>query len=349
MDINIEPFHPIDASNELLDKYLEFYFNYLKERDPDDPLPSKDYIKHRYRKKTPQWVFKRWIVFNKGSKDKIIAASSCVYTVTGATIALKKKDRARIRIIVAKNFRNQGIGTKLLKIITSELQKTNKRVIETTTSFDSGRRFCEKFDGKLITESTESRLYLRRVDWRLINQWRIENQQRNPEVSIELFTKIPEKDIEEFCELYTEVTKQEPSEKDYQLIMTPELRRQREQQWEQENIIWETMITRESTGAISGITEISIYQKGLPTNAYQGFTGVREKYRGRGLGKWLKAEMLTHIQNNYPKVKLVITDNTNINAPMLSINRRMGFQFYKKVSEYTFEINQLAQKFGIKD
>lgn len=349
MDMIIESFQAESAPDDLLEQYIEFYFDYLKERDPDDSLPSKDYIKRRYRKKTPNWVFKRWIAFNNRSKEKIIATSSCIYRAAGAKVALKKKDHARIRIIVAKNFRKQGIGTKLLTKITSELLKRNKKIIETSTSFDSGRQFCEKFGGKLITESTESRLYFRKVDWELINQWREEGKQRNPEVSIELFTEIPETDLEEFCELYTEVTEQEPSEKDYQLVMTPELRRQREQQWKKENIIWKTMITREPSGAISGITEMSIYQAGLPNNAYQGFTGVREEYRGRGLGKWLKAEMLTHIHNNYPKAEVVITDNTNINAPMLAINRRMGFQFYKKVSEYTFKVNKLAQKLEIKE
>ena len=46
--------------------------------------------------------------------------------------------------------------------------------------------------------------------------------------------------------------------------------------------------------------------------------------------KWLKAAMLLHIRNTFPKVTIVTTDNATSNAPMLSINERLGFAVHKE-------------------
>ncbi len=73
-------------------------------------------------------------------------------------------------------------------------------------------------------------------------------------------------------------------------------------------------------------------------------TGVKEDYRGKGLGKWLKAEMALYIKENYPKIKYISTGNANENAPMLAINKQMGFKFHKEGSAIKFDIEELSRK-----
>jgi len=58
----------------------------------------------------------------------------------------------------------------------------------------------------------------------------------------------------------------------------------------------------------------------------QGLTGVREPFRGRGLGKWLKAEMLLRLRQEFPQVRIVSTWNATTNAAMLAINDALGFR-----------------------
>ena len=79
----------------------------------------------------------------------------------------------------------------------------------------------------------------------------------------------------------------------------------------------------------------------------QELTGVSCEFRGRGLGKWLKAKMILHIKDTYPDVKRIITGNAEANAPMLSINERMGFKKYKGAEGYKFQTEELAKKLGI--
>ena len=62
----------------------------------------------------------------------------------------------------------------------------------------------------------------------------------------------------------------------------------------------------------------------------------------RGLGKWLKAAMLLHVRNLYPKVEVVVTENAGSNAPMLAINTKIGFRQYRAGAEYQITREKLG-------
>jgi RimJ/RimL family protein N-acetyltransferase len=104
-----------------------------------------------------------------------------------------------------------------------------------------------------------------------------------------------------------------------------------------------TMLTREPDGVISGITNLE-YAPFRPKMVHQGFTGVRPDARRRGLGKWLKAAMLTHVHELYPEVEVVVTDNAGSNVPMLAINTKLGFKQFLTASEYQMSRDSLAAR-----
>ena len=77
---------------------------------------------------------------------------------------------------------------------------------------------------------------------------------------------------------------------------------------------------------------------------HQQLTAVRPEYRGRGIGKWIKATMLLHLRELYPDLKWISTDNAESNAPMLKINRALGFKPYLTGVEYQIARDQLEKK-----
>jgi RimJ/RimL family protein N-acetyltransferase len=81
-----------------------------------------------------------------------------------------------------------------------------------------------------------------------------------------------------------------------------------------------------------------------PAMIEQQFTGVLPFARGRGLAKWIKAAMLAHIHELYPEVRWVSTGNAGSNAPMLAINKRLGFKEFRVGSEYQISRDKVAAR-----
>jgi mycothiol synthase len=94
---------------------------------------------------------------------------------------------------------------------------------------------------------------------------------------------------------------------------------------------WALLAVHESSGALAGFTEMGFHAM-EPTVAHQWTTVVGPEHRGRGLGKWLKAAMLTRMLSERPRVEEVRTGNAATNEPMLAINRALGFQPYLGVT-----------------
>jgi len=106
---------------------------------------------------------------------------------------------------------------------------------------------------------------------------------------------------------------------------------------------WRTLVSQEPDGAISGITDTQ-YDPATPELVRQYFTGVAPAHRCRGLATWLKAEMLVRIRERYPQAKRVTTNNSTDNAPMLAINRALGFGDPIVHHTYSFDVPDLRAR-----
>jgi hypothetical protein len=92
---------------------------------------------------------------------------------------------------------------------------------------------------------------------------------------------------------------------------------------------------------IAGICEAH-WSARFPDRVYQELTGVARPWRGRGLAKGLKARMLRLVRSHHPEVSLVSTSNADENAPILSINQRLGFAPYRHDVSYQIGRDALA-------
>ena len=72
----------------------------------------------------------------------------------------------------------------------------------------------------------------------------------------------------------------------------------------------------------------------FPDRVEQKLTAVAPRWRGRGFGKAVKAAMLRLIRDRHPDVRTITTSNANVNAPMLSINARLGFVEHRRTATY---------------
>lgn len=80
-----------------------------------------------------------------------------------------------------------------------------------------------------------------------------------------------------------------------------------------------------ATGELAGFTATRV-PRSDPAHAKQSDTVTLPEHRNRGIGRWIKAEMIHWLQRDRPEVRTIDTANAESNAAMLSINEAMGFE-----------------------
>jgi mycothiol synthase len=345
-NIRLEPFDPQTASDALWEKHFALQEALFKELNPEDPPPSRKIQRAFMEDPSPFWHFHRFIAVEAG-QERIVASAVLAFETERSPSFQINQQLCHGEIGVHPDRRRRGIGTALLRTLVVEAKGKGKAVLEAGADHASGKQFCQKWGGTVAIEGAENRLKLAEVDWEMLDAWRREGPQRASGVRLEMFQDVPDADIEEYTRLYTETMNQQPlGELEGRAKVTPESRRIAERRRREKGYTWITLISREPDGAISGLTEV-LYSPEEPYKIHQDLTGVKEVYRGRGLGKWLKAEMAFYIKEHYPDVQFIATGNATTNAPMLSINQRMGFKQHIAGAAFKFQVEELAQRLGL--
>ncbi len=343
--IAIKSFIPTKTSREVWKQYHQLNEELALELHSDDPLPKREVIEKELCYEDPDYNITRWLVYNDESEKELVGYCNFDHWKETSVNYEDNKEIGFMFIMIAGKFRRQGLGTKLLKEITPKLEDVGCKFITTVSKYPSGWEFSERFGAKLTNIMKESRLNLKTIDWLQIEFWIKEGEKRNPEVKIENFFGASEVGIKEYTELITELineapTLEEDSKKEKEII-TPQRFREYIRYLEAKTYKLFTFRSVEFDGKVSGLTEIKFSDENTPELLGQGLTGVKSIYRGRGLGKWLKALLLMYIRENFPHAKYLITGNAEHNAPMLSINNRLGFKPYCQRRSYKFTINDL--------
>jgi len=345
MKFEIEEYNPKEVPDEFWEKYFEFMETNHKFHNQDDPLPNREAVIQRQKADIPNYYVKRMLAVTL--ENKIVGWAGFGSILDTSPEYEENKHLCQLNIAVLNDYQRKGIGTAFLKILVQEAQSLNKSVIETGADHDSGRSFLKKYGAEFTIEGAENRLELEDVDWKLMQSWVDEGEKRAKDVTIESFFECPEEILEEFAEMYTEALNMQPlGDTEHRSKIDGKFRRQIEKRNKDMGLVNYTLISREIDGRISGLTEI-LYDPRDGYRILQELTGVRPEFRGKGLGKRLKALMILYIRDTYPDVERLITGNAEANAPMLSINTRMGFKKYKGGEGYKFKVEDVAKRLGL--
>ncbi len=95
----------------------------------------------------------------------------------------------------------------------------------------------------------------------------------------------------------------------------------------------ETLAVHRPTGSIAAYSDLAMPAQ-TPDLAYQWDTLVLREHRGRRLGQLVKAANLRALLGRMPQVTRVATWNAEVNAPMLRVNRAMGFRTVGTMTEW---------------
>jgi mycothiol synthase len=350
--MRIEEYEPQALSEDQWRMLFALYETLFQETHPGDPLPSRESRREYMLDPNPHWQIHWWWVLS-GDGSRVLGIGGVDAENERSPSYQTNKHIAVVDMALdpqARGLYPSGRGwaleTRFLRALVSQAREMGKMIIKVHCQRESQLPFWQALGGREVSQRTTNRLVLDAVDWDLMQRWREEGPRRAEGVSIEIISRVSEKDIEEFCALYTETWNQAPTAESGEFQLAPESRRSFEAYFAEQGYDWVTMIMREPDGAFSGLTEVFYFPQ-EPHCIEQELTGVRTRYRGRGLGKWLKAEMLFHIRASYPTARFIETSNATDNAAMLSINERMGFQPHLTETVFEFDTQALGQRLKI--
>ncbi len=340
-DIDIVSFEPETASRKEWERFHRFRRLRHQERDPEDPLLDDQTIERMMKRPDPHWRTLRYAVVDSEDPEAQLGMLYFEVAKEEAPDYKENKNIAWIYLEVLATRRREGIGRRLLERAGRMTRERDRSLIIMGSDEEDGKAFIKAIGAKVGQHTRESRLYLDRVDWQMIEEWAEAGPARSPDTNLRFFTNYIDEDvIDDFADVLTEAFNQMPKDEIDRgdEIMTPERIREWEARFKDAGGTRLSGVTFEADGRISGLTEMG-YFPDKEAMIHQFMTGVRPPYRGRGLGKWLKAAMLLKVRQEFPQVKVVVTGNATSNAAMLSINERMGFKPHREgiLSQITLE------------
>jgi GNAT superfamily N-acetyltransferase len=92
------------------------------------------------------------------------------------------------------------------------------------------------------------------------------------------------------------------------------------------------------SGRLVAMTELLIADR-TPAQSWQMITVVHPDHRGHRLGLAIKLANLDLLADTAPGVRMVVTGNASVNAPMIAVNEMMGFEVFSEGAFWQKHLN----------
>jgi GNAT superfamily N-acetyltransferase len=331
------------ADRDFWKRYHEYRRLRRQESRPDDPLRPDDLDERLLKRDSPFDIHHHYEIVKNGRLVSWLSGSTSKPGTPGHE---SNKHLFWADGYVRPEARRHGVGSSWLPLLVELMDEHGCTVVGMAAEEPPAHAFLRWMGAEPKLIGAENRLKLADVDWTMVDRWIGEGPQRSPETKLESYEgPLPEAMWKDYAPQLASLLNTIPFENlDFgEIVLTPDHMREYYARLEIGQDQLHTMLTREPDGVISAITDTS-WSPHRPAIIEQRFTGVRPDARGRGLGKWIKAAMLAHVHHLHPQAEWVTTENAGSNAPMLAINKKLGFKEFRAGTEYQITRDDLAAR-----
>jgi mycothiol synthase len=333
MTCDITPFSPARASRVELEECHDVLQEILREDFPGRPVPSCAAYAEQLR--MPAWLLgpQRFWVARAGGR-----------IVGTATLTLPDRENDGLTILfvrVLRRWRRRGIGTALLRATLPASRAAGRGLVtgQGLRSGAAGETWAAALEFTKVQEFVLQTLIVPDVDPGLWDGpapagFRIERWAGSaPEPLVAAYarartaiTDAPAGSAFRFADWTVERVRQH--EADIQGLGDEQ---------------WVVAAVEEETGVMAGLTEV-VLSPAMPEIVHQMETAVLPGFRGRGLGRFIKAGMMRWMVAERPEVEAVLTNTAADNEHMIRVNHQVGYVTNVPVVDVEADLHRLEDQ-----
>ena len=257
---------------------------------------------------------------------------------------------AKIRVMVAPAHRRRGAGTALLRAIVADARERGCTTLandQTWIGVDGKQTVGERWAHRVGFATVH------RLRWQMLHvtdvsagTWDIPTP-----AGFRLAHWIdtaPDELVAAFAHARNAMLDAPTGESSYRAPeWTVERVRQTEADWrETGDELRYVVAVHEETGAVAAFTELRLDPTRLDL-CWQLDTAVVADFRGRGLGRAIKAAMMRRLLADHPGLQRVVTNNADDNAHMIRVNDQIGYVHYGDIGSFEAPIERVGAALGL--
>ncbi|MBR0641615.1 GNAT family N-acetyltransferase [Plastoroseomonas hellenica] len=338
--IEIRRFDPEAASAPEWAAFHDFRHARAAEDETDEPLPSDAEFEQEARRAWPLHENRRHIALHGA---EVVGVLGYAFRRPGTPDAAEFAPHAHAWGGVLRPWRRQGIATALLRPLLAFLDERGKTTVTVAARRPEGHAFLGAIGAVEKQRVVENRLSLDALDWAELARWEAAAAPAGSTLRWEVHAgRVP---LDRFAALMPQLSALF-ADVPLGALDLPAPR------YEMAGYVAyyekldryggaHLMVLLMDGETVAGMTEAG-WDARVPERVFQMLTAVAHPWRGQGLAKGLKAAMLHLVRQRHPKVAMMTTTNAEMNAPMLSINRRLGFAPHRHSASYQISRDALA-------